>query len=82
VDRWQAPSADTDGPQAEWGFEPGLRDSTSAFAERHGYRVQRLVYDEPEDLSPLVADLCRWWYAERGLAGDRLVIDSFVLSGP
>jgi hypothetical protein len=82
VDRWQAPSPDADAPEAEWGFEPGLRDDIDAFARRHGYRVQRLVYDQPEDLSPLVADLYRWWYAERGLPGDRLVIDSFMLLDP
>jgi len=82
VERWQAPPADGDGPEAEWGFEPGLRDNVRAFAERHGYRLQRLVYDEPEDLSPLVADLYRWWYAERGLPGERLLIDSFMLLDP
>jgi hypothetical protein len=82
VNRWHAPPADGDGPEAEWGFEPGLRDNVRAFAERHDYRLQRLVYDEPEDLSPLVANLYRWWYAERGLPGGRLLIDSFMLLDP
>jgi hypothetical protein len=82
VDRWQAPAPDGDAPEAEWGFEPGLRDDVAAFADRHGYRLQRLVYDEPEDLSPLVADLYRWRYAQRGLPGDRLVVDSFMLLDP
>jgi hypothetical protein len=82
VDRWQAPPADTDGPEAEWGFEPGLRDDVTAFAGRHGYRLQRLAYEEPEDLSPLVADLYRFWYADRGLPGNRLLIDSFMLLDP
>jgi len=44
--------------------------------------VQRLVYNEPEDLSPLVADLYRWWYTQRGRPDDRLVIDSFMLLDP
>jgi hypothetical protein len=51
ADRWHAPAADRDGPEAEWGCEPGLRENVAAFAARHGYRLQRLVYDEPEDLS-------------------------------
>jgi hypothetical protein len=82
VSRWQAPPADGDSPEAEWGFEPALRDDISAFAERHGYRVRRLVFGEPEDLSPLVADLYRWWYRQRGLDADRLFIDSFMLLDP
>jgi hypothetical protein len=82
VERWSAPPADAEAPEAEWGFEPGLRDDVAAFAERRGYGVQRLVYDEPEDLSPLVADLYRWWYAERGMPVDRSVIDSFILLDP
>jgi hypothetical protein len=82
VERWQPPAVDTDAPEAEWGFAPGLRDDVTTFAARHGYRVLRLRFDQPEDLSPLVADLYRQWYRERGLAGSRLVIDSFMLLDP
>jgi hypothetical protein len=82
VTRWQAPAPDGDSPEAEWGFEPGLRDDVTRFAGRHGYRVARLAFDEPEDLSPLVADLYRWWYRRRDLPADRLLIDSFMLLDP
>ncbi|MGY0004733.1 hypothetical protein [Micromonospora sp. I033] len=82
VSSWQAPRADADSPEAEWGFEPALRDDIAAFAHRHGYRLSRLVFDGPEDLSPLIADLYRWRYRQRGLPGDRLLIDSFMLLDP
>ncbi|OJF15868.1 hypothetical protein, partial [Couchioplanes caeruleus] len=82
VERWEAPPADTDAPEAEWGFEEGLRDDVEAFAASRNYRVRRLVYDEPEDLSPLVADLYRWWLRERGLSATRLIVDSFILLDP
>ena len=36
------------------------------FARERGYRVRRIVFDEPEALSPLVADLYRWWYRSAG----------------
>jgi hypothetical protein len=62
VERWNAPPVDADAPEAEWGFEEGLRDDVEQFADSHGYQVRRLVYDEPEDLSPLVADLYRWYW--------------------
>lgn len=79
---WSAPAPDGDAPEAEWGFEPALRDDLGRFAERHGFRVRRLVFAEPEDLSPLVADLHRWWYARLGRPVDRLFVDSFMLLDP
>jgi hypothetical protein len=82
VTRWQAPAPDGDSPEAEWGFDPGLRDDIDAFARRHGYRTARLAFAEPESLSPVVADLYRWWYRQRGLPADRLLIDSFMLLDP
>ena len=82
VTRWQAPAADGDSPEAEWGFEPGLRADVGAFARRNGYRATRLTFAEPEDPSPVVADLYRWWYRQRGLPADRLLIDSFMLLDP
>ncbi|MCU7727512.1 hypothetical protein ODJ79_27660 [Actinoplanes sp. KI2] len=60
--RWDAPEPDGDAPEAEWGFEPALGEDVAGFAERHGFRVHRLTFDEPEDLSPPVADLYRDWY--------------------
>jgi hypothetical protein len=80
--RWDAPVPDAESPEAEWGFEPALRDDVIAFAHRHGYRVRRLVFDDPQDLSPLVADLYRWWYRRRGMPGNRLLVESFILLEP
>jgi hypothetical protein len=54
----------------------------TAFAYRHGYQVRRLAFDDPEDVSPLVAGLYRWWYRRRGLPADRLLIASFILTEP
>ncbi|MEV6843571.1 hypothetical protein [Actinoplanes sp. NPDC051411] len=82
VRRWQAPPADADAPEAEWGFEPGLREDVTTFATRRGFRVQRLSFDEAEDVSSLVADLYRWWYAQRGLPATRLLVDSFMMLDP
>jgi hypothetical protein len=80
--RWDAPQPDGESPEAEWGFEPTLRDDLLRFARERGYRVRRIVFDEPEDFSPLVADFYRWWYRQRGLPGDRLLVESFILMEP
>ena len=82
VTRWRAPAPDGESPEAEWGFESRLRADIEAFARRHGYRTARLTLTRPEDLSPVVADLYRWWYRQRGLPAGRLLIDSFMLLDP
>ena len=41
----------------------------------------RVCFDD-EDPSPLVAELYRWWYRARGLAGHRLLVGCFILMDP
>lgn len=80
--RWDAPVPDEEAPEAEWGFDPALLDDLRALAERRGLRLRRIVFENPEDLSPLVADLHRWWYRRRGHPAGRLLVESFVLLDP
>lgn len=80
--RWDPPKPDGESAEAEWGFEAALREDVVAFARTHGFRVVRIVFRDPEDVSPLVADFHRSWHRERGLPGDRLVIESFVVHEP
>lgn len=80
--RWDPPEPDGERPEAEWGFEPTLREDIERFARERGFRVRRILFEEPEDVSPLVADLYRWWYAERGLPTNRLLVESFILMEP
>jgi hypothetical protein len=80
--RWDALEPDGVSPEAEWGFEPALRDDVAEFAARHGYRVRRILFDQPEDFSPLVADFYRWWYRARGMPAGRLVVESFAVMEP
>ena len=80
--QWDAPEPDGDRPEAEWGFEPALRADVERFAREAGYRVRRIVFEQPEDLSPLVADLYRWWYRRRRLPANRLMVESFIALEP
>lgn len=80
--RWQAPQPNGEMPEAEWGFEPALRHDLESFAERHGFRVRRVVFDLPEQLSHLVADLYDWWNRQRGIHERRLLVESFILMEP
>lgn len=82
VRRWDEPPTDQRSPEAEWGFAPALRDDVERFAREHGARVRRLVFDHPDALSPLVADLYAWWYRRRNVPARRLFVSSFAITEP
>jgi hypothetical protein len=80
--RWEPPRVDRLAPEAEWGFEPALMKDIERAARRRQARLRHIVFDEPEHMSPLVADLYRWWNEKRGIADRRLIVDSFILMEP
>jgi hypothetical protein len=80
--RWEPPEPDAERPEAEWGFAPELREDVERFAARHGYHVRRIAFEQPEEFSPLVADLYRWWNAQRGVTDRRLLVESFIVMEP
>jgi hypothetical protein len=80
--RWKPPEPDGESPEAEWGFEPQLREDIEAFASRHDYQIKRFSFQDPEDLSPLAADFYLWWNRRRDIPEKRLVVDSFILMEP
>ncbi len=59
--RWEPPHPDGQSPEAEWGFEGRLREDVDTFAARHDFRVKRLCFESPEDLSRVAADFYQWW---------------------
>jgi hypothetical protein len=82
VRKWDGPETDTRMPEAEWGFEPALLTDLQELAERRRYKIRRIVIPGPEEFSPFVADLHRWWYEQRRIPTSRLVVSSFVLMEP
>jgi hypothetical protein len=82
VRRWDSPEPDGESPEAEWGFEPALLDDIRELAAQRGYKVRRIVFTEPEEMSPLVADLYRWWYDQRGITSRRLLVEQFIVMEP
>lgn len=82
VRQWTAPAIDAERPEAEWGFQPELGEDTIQVARRLGYRVVRIVFEDPQDLSPLVADFYRWWYQSKGVRSSQVLVESFILLDP
>jgi hypothetical protein len=81
-ERWAPPEPDAHRPEAEWGFDPDLMEDIENLAARRGYRIRRIIFHDPQDLSPFVADYYRWSYWQKGLPGDRLLIETFVYLQP
>ena len=80
--RWQPPQPDMESPEAEWGFEPSLGQDVESFAKRHGFQIRRIVFDSPEQMSPLIADMYDWWNRRRGVHENRLLVESFIVMEP
>lgn len=79
---WAPPPADEDAPEAEWGFAAGLSDDIERLAQRHGWRVQRLSFEQADDLSAPVADLHARWYEGLGRGAGHLIVGSFGMMDP
>jgi hypothetical protein len=81
---WDPAPPDEEQPEAEWGFAESLAGDMARFAEERGYGLRRVRFETPEDLSPFVANLYRWWYRKVGcgLDPERLIIESFFLIDP
>ncbi len=79
---WSPPPSDEISPEAEWGLEPALLDALARLSEKEGWRLQRLSFPGPDDLSEPVAALYRDWYCGHGVAADRLLVSSFALLDP
>ncbi len=82
VERWVAPQADGEQPEAEWGFATAMGSDIERLAKENGFKVQYIRFYEPEDFSPFVADLYRWWYGELGIEANRLIAGMFFLIEP
>jgi hypothetical protein len=79
---WDPPVPDGEWPEAEWGFEASLLTDIERVTRERGYRIRRLIFHDPEHLSPLVAELYRSHLRASGLPAERLLVESFALMAP
>ncbi len=68
--------------EAEWGFDNALRKDILQFAEKNNYKVKRIVFSDPQDLSSAVSDFYIKWYHDIGLPSNKLFIESFLQIEP
>lgn len=67
-------------PEAEWGYDDRLTDDLRELARDRGFRILRISFDGPQDLSAPVARLLRRY--RRGSEGSRLLVTNFNLLAP
>lgn len=82
VRSWTPPTPTDTAPEAEWGYLDELDDDILAFANTRGHAVRRLTFEEPQDLSAIVADVHMRWLRRRGVPPVRLIAENFALVAP
>ncbi|MDG5815135.1 hypothetical protein QA601_08600 [Chitinispirillales bacterium ANBcel5] len=77
---WTNRGPDTTGPEAEWGFQKSILESIRKIKNR---TLIRVIFRDPEDLSPFVADLYSFWYGKYGYPEtSQIIAESFCLLEP
>ena len=82
VDCWEAPKPTGSSPESEWGFEPSLLKDLEDFSGTKELTISKITFEYPQEPSPFIADLYRWWYPKVGLPQDRLLVESFTVHAP
>lgn len=80
---WRLAGVDPEwAPESEWGSEPGLDQALQVYAERNGYRYQRVKFSHPHDFSWLALRAHAALYAiqDREIAG--VVVETFTQYDP
>jgi hypothetical protein len=64
------------------GFAESLREDILQLASNKEFRVKEISFEDPEDLSPLVADLHVDWYTKLNRPTTRMLVSSFITMEP
>jgi hypothetical protein len=59
-----------------------MRADVLELAAKSGFKVKELSFDDPEDLSPFVADLHVEWYRKLNRPTTRMLVSSFISMEP
>ncbi|MGH9162557.1 MAG: hypothetical protein ACRD2X_21530 [Vicinamibacteraceae bacterium] len=79
---WTAPVPTENAVEAEWGYLDEWDREILEFAKTQGLLVRRLVFDDPEALSTVVADLYMRWLERQGISPVRVIAENFALLAP
>ncbi|MEE9513378.1 MAG: hypothetical protein V3V46_04820 [Anaerolineales bacterium] len=80
---WGIPGQEpVEGPESEWGSEPGLDQALEVFAHEQGYGFERISFDDPQGFSRLAFLAHEELYRRQGRAAQGVVVETFTQYDP
>jgi hypothetical protein len=79
LDKWNVPDITANKPEAEWGFVDDLLTDIEYIVKEKEMNICQIVFEKPDDLSAMAADLYRWWYTRLCMDPNRLIAECFAL---
>ena len=66
-----------EGPESEWGSEPGLGEALDDFCHKEGYQFVRIAYEDPNDFSRLAYKAKKAALEKEKVVPEGLVVEMF-----
>ena len=66
-----------EGPESEWGTEPGLGEALEEFCNQEGFQFIRIAYDDPNDFSRLAYQTKKQMLEKEGIKPSGVVVEMF-----
>lgn len=66
-----------EGPESEWGSEPGLCQELEAFCRENGYRFKKIHFDDPNDFSRLAFNAAAYRLQKAGIEPQATLVEMF-----
>ncbi|MCK5317340.1 MAG: hypothetical protein KAJ55_05470, partial [Anaerolineales bacterium] len=80
---WGIPEQEpVEGPESEWGSEPGLDRALEVFAREQGYGFERISFDDPQGFSRLAFLAHEELYRRQGREAEGVVVETFTQYDP
>lgn len=66
-----------EGPESEWGCEPGLAEALETFCKKEGFNFVKISYEDPNDFSRLAFRVKKSLLEERNIFPAGVVVETF-----
>lgn len=66
-----------EGPESEWGCEPGLAEALEAFCKKEGFNFVKISYEDPNDFSRLAFRAKKNLLAQKDISPAGVVVETF-----
>lgn len=71
-----------EGPESEWGSEPGLGEEIESYCHKEGYRFTRIRFEDPNDFAQLAFLTVREQFRQNGIDPTGTIVETFSQYDP